>query len=101
MTCFHFLTKYTKHGLLRPSRSYFNVSSFRRVKIYQPFFGANNFKKQQYGYNNNILSKKIINETHRNGRMFSNESDQQMNFDDISEGKISFNLKLFFYPHKF
>lgn len=24
---------------------------------------------------------------HRNGRMFSNESDQQVNFDDISEGK--------------
>lgn len=95
MNYFHFLSKYPKPGLLRQSCHSFCIGSPQR--FYRPLRRSfDHFKNQRYGSITNriLLSQKNINEIHRNGRMFSNESDQQVNFDDISEGK---KTSLFFY----
>lgn len=86
MNYFHFLSKYPKPGLLRQSCHSFCIGSPQR--FYRPLRRSfDHFKNQRYGSITNriLLSQKNINEIHRNGRMFSNESDQQVNFDDISE----------------
>lgn len=86
MNYFHFLSKYPKPGLLRQSCHSFCIGSPQR--LYRPLRRSfDHFKNQRYGSITNriLLSQKNINEIHRNGRMFSNESDQQVNFDDISE----------------